>query len=48
MRIPVNTQHPACGYENAVACLNTNVLKDSTEWLSSNCTQTIRRSELVL
>jgi len=30
-RIPVNTQHPAWGYKNAVACLNTNVLKDSAE-----------------
>jgi len=26
MRIPVNTQHPEWGYENAVACLNTNLL----------------------
>jgi len=48
MRIPVNTQHPAWGYGNAVACLNTNVLKDSAEWLPRNCTQPISRLELVL
>ena len=44
MRIPVNTQHPAWRYENAVVSLNAN---DSAEWLLSTCKQPISISELV-